>query len=114
MVTSILVIEDDPVHGRAMALHLRHAGFDVDIAEDDERGLRRVRHARPDIAIIDPMLTGLDGWAVTETMRDEHLGVPVVVVSARGSEHDKVHTLEIGADDYLSKPLCWLWRVGEG
>jgi len=102
---SILVIEDDPILGKAMAMHLRHAGFEVDLAEDGERGLRRLRHARPDVAIVDLMLPGLDGWAVTEAIREDHLGVPVIVVSARGSEHDKVHTLEIGADDYLSKPF---------
>ncbi len=73
-----------------MALHLRHAGFDVDVAEDGERGLRRLRHARPDIAIIDLMLPGLDGWAVTETIRDRSLWVPVIVVSARGSGHDSL------------------------
>ncbi len=117
LITSILVIEDDPDLGRAMALHLRHAGFDVDAAEDGARGLRRLRHARPDIAIIDLMLPGRDGWPVTETIRDEHLGVPVIVVSARGSEHDKVRTIEIGADDYLSKPFGireLIARVGVG
>ena len=102
---SILVIEDDPVLGKAMATHLRHAGYDVDLAEDGERGLRRIQHRRPDVAVVDLMLPGVDGWAVTETIRREHGGVPVIVVSARGSEHDKVHTLEIGADDYLSKPF---------
>ncbi len=51
------------------------------------------------------MLPGLGGWAVTEAIRENHLGVPVIVVSARGSEHDKVHTLEIRADDYRSKPF---------
>ncbi len=102
---SILVIEDDPVLGKAMVTHLRHAGYDVDLAEDGERGLRRMQHHRPDVAVIDLMLPGVDGWSVTETIRREHGGVPVIVVSARGSEHDKVHTLEIGADDYLSKPF---------
>jgi len=102
---SILVIEDDPVLGKAMATHLRHAGYDVDLAEDGERGLRRMQHHRPDVAVVDLMLPGVDGWAVTETIRRDHGGVPVIVVSARGSEHDKVHTLEIGADDYLSKPF---------
>jgi len=102
---SILVIEDDPVLGKAMATHLQHAGYDVDLAEDGERGLRRIQHQRPDVAVVDLMLPGVDGWAVTETIRREHGGVPVIVVSARGSEHDKVHTLEIGADDYLSKPF---------
>ena len=102
---SVLVIEDDPILGKAMVMHLRHAGYDVDLAEDGERGLRRIRHVRPDVAIVDLMLPGLDGWAVTEAIREDQLGVPIIVVSARGSEHDKVHTLEIGADDYLAKPF---------
>jgi DNA-binding response OmpR family regulator len=51
------------------------------------------------------MLPGLDGWAVTEAIRRERIPVPIIVVSARGSEHDKVHTLGIGADDYLAKPF---------
>ena len=102
---SVLVIEDDPILGKAMATHLRHAGYDVDLAEDGERGLRRLRHLKPDVAIADLMLPGLAGRADTEAIREDNLGVPVIVVSARGSEHDKVHTLEIGADDYLSKPF---------
>lgn len=102
---AVLVIEDDPILGKAIALHLRHAGFEVDVAEDGEQGLRRLRYQRPDVAIIDLMLPGLDGWAVTEAIREDHLGVPVIIVSARGSEHDKVHLLEIGADDYLAKPF---------
>ncbi len=63
------------------------------------------------------MLPGRDGWPVAETIRDEHLGIPVIVVSARGSEHDKVRTIEIGADDYLSKPFGireLIARVGMG
>jgi two-component system, OmpR family, alkaline phosphatase synthesis response regulator PhoP len=104
-VASVLVIEDDPVVARVMLQHLRHAGFDVEWVEDGERGLKKLRYERPDVAVIDMMLPGLDGWAVTETVRRERIGTPIIAVSARGSEHDKVHTLGIGADDYLAKPF---------
>ena len=90
---------------RVMVTHLRHAGFEVEWAEDGQRGLRKLRYERPDVAVIDLMLPGLDGWAVTEAIRREEIHVPIIAISARGSEHDKVHTLGIGADDYLAKPF---------
>jgi DNA-binding response OmpR family regulator len=102
---SVLIIEDDAVIARVMSTHLRHAGFDVEWAEDGERGLRKLRYERPDLAVVDLMLPGMDGWAVTETARRERIGIPIIAVSARGAEHDKVHTLGIGADDYLAKPF---------
>jgi DNA-binding response OmpR family regulator len=102
---AVLLIEDDAVIARVMSTHLRHAGFEVEWAEDGQRGLRKLRYERPDVAVIDLMLPGLDGWAVTEAIRQERIGVPILVVSARASEHDKVHTLGIGADDYLAKPF---------
>lgn len=101
----MLIIEDDGVIARSMAYHLRHAGFDVEIADDGARGLQKLRFERPDVCVIDLMLPHLDGWALTERARSEGIGTPIVVVSARGSEHDKVHALEIGADDYLAKPF---------
>jgi len=97
--------EDDAVVARVMLQHLRHAGFEVEWVEDGQRGLTKLRYERPDVAVIDMMLPGLDGWAVTETARRERIGTPIIAVSARGSEHDKVHTLGIGADDYLAKPF---------
>jgi DNA-binding response OmpR family regulator len=57
------------------------------------------------VAVIDMMLPGLDGWALTETVRGEGSRVPIIAVSARSGEHDTVHTLRIGADDYLAKPF---------
>jgi DNA-binding response OmpR family regulator len=104
-VPAVLLIEDDAVIARVMVTHLRHAGFEVEWAEDGQRGLRKLRYERPDIAVIDLMLPGLDGWAVTEAIRREQIPVPIIAISARGSEHDKVHTLGIGADDYLAKPF---------
>jgi len=102
---SVLLIEDDGVIARSIGAHLRHGGLDVEWAEDGERGLRKLRFERPDVAVVDLMLPGLDGWTVTERARAEGIVTPIIVISARGSEHDKVHALEIGADDYLAKPF---------
>ena len=102
---SVLLIEDDGVIARSIGAHLRHGGLDVEWAEDGERGLRKLRFERPDVCVVDLMLPGLDGWALTERARAEGIVTPIIVISARGSEHDKVHALEIGADDYLAKPF---------
>ncbi|HUZ85095.1 MAG TPA: response regulator transcription factor [Gaiellales bacterium] len=101
----VLIAEDDRVIANAMAIHLRRAGLEVEIAEDGERALAKLRFERPDAAVLDLMLPGIDGWRITETLRSERITIPIVIVSARGSEHDKVHALRIGGDDYLSKPF---------
>ena len=64
-----------------------------------------MRFEQPDVCVLDLMLPGLDGWAFIEAARSEGIGVPIIVISARGTEHDRVHALEIGADDYLVKPF---------
>jgi DNA-binding response OmpR family regulator len=102
---SVLVVEDDGVIARAIAAHLRHAGIDVVVAEDGEKGLRKLRYEQHDLAVVDLMLPGVDGWALTREARSEGIATPILIVSARSSEHDKVHALEIGADDYLAKPF---------
>ena len=104
-VTSVLVIEDDGVIARAVSAHLRHAGFDVEWVDDGERGIRKLRFERPDICIVDLMLPSLDGWGLIEQARREGLVAPILVISARGAEHDKVAALQMGADDYLAKPF---------
>jgi two-component system copper resistance phosphate regulon response regulator CusR len=103
--TAVLVIEDDGVVARAMGAYLRNGGFDVEWAEDGTKGLRKLRFERPDVCVVDLMLPGLDGWGLIERARDEGLMTPILVVSARGNEHDKVSTLSLGADDYLAKPF---------
>jgi DNA-binding response OmpR family regulator len=102
---SVLVVEDDGVIARAMAAHLRHAGLDVVLAEDGDKGLRKLRYEHHDVAVVDLMLPGVDGWALTTEARREGIATPILIVSARSAEHDKVHALEIGADDYLAKPF---------
>ena len=103
--TKILIIEDDNVVANAMAQHLAAAGFDPLVVARGELGLARLRYERPDVCVLDLMLPGMDGWRLIETVRAEGIGTPIVVVSARGTEHDRVHALEIGADDYLVKPF---------
>ena len=104
-VAKILIIEDDDVIARGMARHLEAAGFDAVGVANGETGLARLRYERPDVCVLDLMLPGVDGWQIIEQARTEGIGTPIVVVSARGTEHDRVHALEIGADDYLVKPF---------
>ncbi len=101
----VLIVEDDEVIARGMARHLEAAGFDAVAVANGETGMQRLRFERPDVCVLDLMLPGLDGWALIERAREEGIGTPIVVVSARGTEHDRVHALELGADDYLVKPF---------
>jgi DNA-binding response OmpR family regulator len=101
----VLIVEDDQVIAQGMASHLTAAGLDPSVVENGEAGLARLRFERPDVCVVDLMLPSLDGWRLIEQARSEGIGTPIVVVSARGTEHDRVHALEIGADDYLVKPF---------
>jgi DNA-binding response OmpR family regulator len=107
----VLIVEDDDVIAKAMASHLGSAGFDPVSVEHGEAGLAKLRFERPDVCIVDLMLPRMDGWRLIETAREEGIGTPIVVVSARGTEHDRVHALEIGADDYLVKPFSMMELV---
>jgi DNA-binding response OmpR family regulator len=101
----VLIVEDDEVIAEGMASHLRSAGLDPIRVEHGEVGLARLRYERPDVCVVDLMLPRMDGWRLIEQARSEGIGTPILVVSARGTEHDRVHALEIGADDYLVKPF---------
>jgi DNA-binding response OmpR family regulator len=101
----VLIIEDDETIAQGMARHLAAAGFDPVSVGSGDQGLARLRYEAPDVCVLDLMLPGLDGWKLIETARAEGIATPILVVSARGTEHDRVHTLEIGADDYLVKPF---------
>ena len=101
----ILIVEDDEVIAQGMATHLTAEGFEPIVVAKGDQGLARLRYESPDVVVLDLMLPERDGWSVIETARAEGIGTPIVVVSARGTEHDRVHALEIGADDYLVKPF---------
>jgi len=105
-VAKVLIVEDDEVIGQGVANHLSVAGFEPLVVGRGETGLARLRYEHPDVCVLDLMLPGLDGWKLLETARREGIGTPIIVISARGSEEDRVRALEIGADDYLVKPFA--------
>ena len=103
----VLVVEDDQHIRELVALHLRLEGFDAVMAEDGTEGLRLARTEPFDLMILDVMLRGLDGITVTRAIRREPQlrDVPILMLTARREESDKVDGLESGADDYLTKPF---------
>src|SRR6478609_486392 len=101
----VLIVEDDEVIGQSIVRQLSAAGLDPLWVPHGEQGLARLRYERPDVLVLDMMLPGIDGWKLIETARAEGIGTPIIAISARGTEHDRVHALEIGADDYLVKPF---------
>jgi DNA-binding response OmpR family regulator len=104
-VPKVLIVEDDTVIAKAMATHLSAGGFDPVWVANGEVGVARLRFERPDVCVLDLMLPALDGWSLIDLARAEGIGTPIVVVSARGTEQDRVRALEMGADDYLVKPF---------
>lgn len=102
---TILVVEDDEAISESVAYHLGRAGYRVLTAADGLQGMRLFTTQRPDLVILDLMLPQLDGWRFTEQLRAQDAHVPVIVCSARNSEYDRVHGLELGADDYVVKPF---------
>ncbi|MGW7355022.1 response regulator transcription factor [Streptomyces sp. NPDC054784] len=100
----VLVVDDDPTVTEVVAGYLDRAGFTVDRAADGPEALRRAEAAPPDLVVLDLMLPGLDGLRVCRLLR-ERGPVPVVMLTARGDEEDRVLGLEVGADDYVTKPF---------
>jgi DNA-binding response OmpR family regulator len=100
----ILIVEDEVSLAQAVAYALKREGFQVRIATDGQEGLRMALTEKPDLVILDLMLPKLDGWEVCRTLRAKS-AVPILILTARGEEHDKVIGLELGADDYVVKPF---------
>ncbi len=103
----ILVVDDDKQITRLVSSYLGKAGFGILTAYDGENALRVIRHELPDLVVLDLMLPGRDGWEITRTLRaDERLAsVPILMLTARVEDTDKILGLELGADDYLTKPF---------
>jgi two-component system response regulator ResD len=100
----ILVVDDDPTVSDVVARYLRRAGYDVTLAGDGLVALDVAAHLMPDLVVLDIMLPGLDGLAVCRTLR-ERGQVPVILLTALGAETDRIMGLEVGADDYVTKPF---------
>ena len=101
---TVLVIEDDTDIALGITTVLRRSGFEVTTAADGRQGLRSLHSAPPDLVVLDIGLPEMDGYTVLERIRDLS-DVPVLILSARGMEADKVRGLRGGADDYLTKPF---------
>ncbi|MBI4769918.1 MAG: response regulator transcription factor [Chloroflexi bacterium] len=102
--SKILIVEDETIVQETLALHLRAEGFDVLTAGDGMTGLELAREAAPDLVILDLMLPEMDGLSLCRILRRES-SVPVIMLTARGMEMDKIIGLETGADDYVVKPF---------
>ncbi len=101
----IHVIEDDPDIASMLGLNLRAEGFDVAIDSNGEDGLARLQRERPALLVLDLMLPGMDGLQVCRKVRESAEYIPIIILSAKSSETQRVVGLELGADDYLVKPF---------
>jgi DNA-binding response OmpR family regulator len=101
----VLVIDDDATVAEVVLAYLDRAGLDTDYAADGFQGLARAAALPPDAVILDLMLPGIDGLEVCRRLRAQQPGVPVVMLTARGEEEDRILGLEVGADDYVTKPF---------
>ncbi len=104
MPEKVLVVEDEPSLLDALEYNLRRQGYEVRTATDGLKALEMARRDRPDLIILDIMLPGLDGFEVCRALRRE-MNVPILMLTARADEVDKIVGLEVGADDYLTKPF---------
>ncbi|MCX5193265.1 response regulator transcription factor [Streptomyces sp. NBC_00249] len=100
----ILVVDDDPTVSEVVTGYLRRAGFAVEEAADGPAALAAAGRARPDLVVLDLMLPGIDGLEVCRRLRAAG-PVPVIMLTARGDEDDRITGLEVGADDYVTKPF---------
>ncbi|MFM8387077.1 MAG: response regulator transcription factor [Planctomycetia bacterium] len=105
MSNRILVVEDDATIRQGLKRSLEFEGFTVDIARDGDEAVQRAFDQKPDLILLDLMLPKLNGFEVCRTLRRYDAGIPVVILSAKGDEGDKVLGLELGADDYVTKPF---------
>ncbi len=107
MAANILLVEDEPAIQELIAANLQHAGHHVIRAGDAERALGIVKHALPDLLLIDWMLPGMSGISLARQLRREERtrDIPIIMLTARGSEADRIAGLEAGADDYVTKPF---------
>ena len=102
----ILVVDDEPLITESLEYSLKQEGFQVVVAHDGHTALQASRDERPDLVVLDIMLPGMDGWEVCRRLRQEST-VPIIMLTARGQEIDRVLGLELGADDYLPKPFSF-------
>ncbi|MCG7331573.1 response regulator transcription factor [Salinicoccus roseus] len=104
-VHKILVVDDEPSIVTLMKFNLEKAGYEVITAEDGRQGLDLSLTEKPDLIVLDLMLPGMDGMDVCKTLRQEKVDTPILMLTAKDEEFDKILGLELGADDYMTKPF---------
>ena len=105
----LLLIEDEPALARGLADTLRANGFEVTVAADGERGLDAAVSGHTDLILLDVMLPKINGYEICRAVRAQGIDVPILMLTAKGQEQDVILGLNLGADDYITKPF----RVGE-
>jgi DNA-binding response OmpR family regulator len=101
----VLVVEDDPSIAIGLRINLESEGYQVQVAEDGERALELARSTEPDLIVLDVMLPNRNGLEVLHDLRSEGRTMPIIILSAKSAEMDKVAGLELGAEDYVAKPF---------
>jgi DNA-binding response OmpR family regulator len=101
----VLVVEDDPHIGQLVTAALREADYQVELAADGLSGLNRFCQAPVDLLVLDLMLPGLDGFEICRRIRARNRFTPILILTAKASKHDVIRGLELGADDYITKPF---------
>jgi len=101
----IIVIEDDRAILRGLKDNLEYESYEVLTATDGEQGYRLIREQNPDLIVLDLMIPKMDGYELCRKVRSEGITVPILMLTARSEEMDRVHGLDIGADDYVTKPF---------
>jgi DNA-binding response OmpR family regulator len=101
----VLIVEDDAELAELLALHLREDGFEAERAATGAQGLEKARRSRYELVILDIMLPGMDGLTICRRLRELERSLPILMLTAKSEETDKVVGLEVGADDYVTKPF---------
>ena len=104
----VLIVEDDAAMATALGDGFAYEGYEVVLAKDGEAGLKAAREAAPDVVVLDVMMPKLSGLDVCKRLRSEGSSVPIIMLTARGQEIDKVLGLKLGADDYVTKPFGFM------
>ncbi len=102
--TTILVVDDEPRYVRLVQVNLETAGYTVETAKDGQQAVEHVAATQPDLMLLDVMMPVMDGFTATERIR-EFSTVPIIILTAKGEERDRVRGLDAGADDYIIKPF---------
>jgi DNA-binding response OmpR family regulator len=109
-VSSILLIEDNRDYARTLQANLEREGYEVTVAASGVEGLERAKAVAPDLIILDLMLPAMNGFTVLQRLRDEGREAPVLIMTALGTEEEKLRGFGLGADDYVVKP-CGLLEI---